>query len=364
MNKLYRYIIAAIITAMVLFVMWFFSSIVKYILISAVLSIVGKPLVDKLCRLEVRQWKFPKWLAATVVLLVMWGFTVLVVWLFVPLIMGKINSLGSYDFAHLTNIFSEPITKLEQFLRNKLSIELNVGAITFSDAIQQKLSSAIEPTISSIGSIIDKLSSIAIGAFSISFITFFFLKESNLFSEGLVILFPSKFEENVKRGLNSSINLLSRYFIGLIVESAIKLVVITPCLYFIVGIPFADSVIIALITAVLNVIPYIGPLLGGIIGIVLGATVPGIGNVGELIFQMVVILSVFQVIDNIIIQPYVYSSSVRAHPLEIFLVILAAGSIAGVMGMLLAIPAYTVIRVFAKEFFNNLRVVQKLTEKI
>ncbi|HNV51901.1 MAG TPA: AI-2E family transporter, partial [Tenuifilaceae bacterium] len=57
-------------------------------------------------------------------------------------------------------------------------------------------------------------------------------------------------------------------------------------------------------------------------------------------------------------------NSVKAHPLEIFIVLLIAGSVAGILGMLLAIPCYTVIRVFAKEFFNNFRVVQKLTEKI
>ena len=68
--------------------------------------------------------------------------------------------------------------------------------------------------------------------------------------------------------------------------------------------------------------------------------------------------------DDFVLQPTLYSERVKAHPLEIFIVILIAGSLAGVLGMLLAIPAYNVIRVFAKEFFNNFRVVQKLTEKI
>ena len=115
----------------------------------------------------------------------------------------------------------------------------------------------------------------------------------------------------------------------------------------------------------MNVIPYIGPLLGGIVGILIGSTSPDtLLPMNTVIIEMAIIFTVFQVIDNIILQPYVYSSSVKAHPLEIFLVILVAGSIAGVVGMLLAIPAYTVLRVFAKEFFNKLRVVQKLTGNI
>ena len=69
-------------------------------------------------------------------------------------------------------------------------------------------------------------------------------------------------------------------------------------------------------------------------------------------------------LDDFVLQPTLYSERVKAHPLEIFLVILIAGSLAGILGMLLAIPSYTVLRVFAKEFFSQFRLVRKLTEKI
>jgi predicted PurR-regulated permease PerM len=82
-----------------------------------------------------------------------------------------------------------------------------------------------------------------------------------------------------------------------------------------------------------------------------------------LIFMTVVFVSV-QLIDNFVFQPLIFSNSVHAHPLEIFIVLLIAGSVGGILGMLLAIPSYTVLRVFAKEFFNKFRVVQKLTKKI
>jgi predicted PurR-regulated permease PerM len=66
----------------------------------------------------------------------------------------------------------------------------------------------------------------------------------------------------------------------------------------------------------------------------------------------------------VLFQPLIYSSSVKAHPLEIFLVIIAAGSIAGILGMFLAIPTYTIVRVIAKEFFVNMKLVRKLTENL
>ena len=75
-------------------------------------------------------------------------------------------------------------------------------------------------------------------------------------------------------------------------------------------------------------------------------------------------LLILKGLDDFVLQPTLYSSRVKAHPLEIFLVILIAGSLAGILGMLLAIPSYTVLRVFAKEFFSQFSLVRKLTEKI
>ena len=78
-------------------------------------------------------------------------------------------------------------------------------------------------------------------------------------------------------------------------------------------------------------------------------------------------LSVFvvaQMIDNFVLQPTIFSKSVKAHPLEIFLVILSAGSLGGIVGMILAIPLYSFLRIVAKEFFNGYKVVQGLTKNI
>jgi predicted PurR-regulated permease PerM len=135
-----------------------------------------------------------------------------------------------------------------------------------------------------------------------------------------------------------------------------------------VGIEFNHAVVIGLFCGMFNVIPYLGPWMGAAVGLLIGAalninadfmsyTLPLLG------LMAVVFLSV-QIIDNILFQPLIYSSSVKAHPLEIFLVIMAAGSLAGILGMILAIPVYTILRVVAKEFFDNLKLVRKLTENL
>jgi predicted PurR-regulated permease PerM len=135
----------------------------------------------------------------------------------------------------------------------------------------------------------------------------------------------------------------------------------------IVGLDFKQSLLIGLTAAVMNIIPYLGPLIGSGLGILMGLAFHidmGIENLLPMAGYMAIVYMVVHLIDNFIFQPFIFGSSVNAHPLEIFLVIMMAGSIGGVTGMIVAIPAYTILRVFAKEFFNNFRVVKKLTEKI
>ena len=83
-----------------------------------------------------------------------------------------------------------------------------------------------------------------------------------------------------------------------------------------------------------------------------------------LIFNMILVEAVTHLIDNIVFQPIIFSNSVKAHPLEIFIVVLVAGFAAGIPGMLLGIPAYTVIRVFAREFFYGFKAVQRITSSL
>jgi FAD synthase len=119
------------------------------------------------------------------------------------------------------------------------------------------------------------------------------------------------------------------------------------------------------VMGVMNVVPYAGPLIGGVISVLVGVISPiGAMGVGHTILIIIAVLLVIKGLDDFMLQPTLYSERVKAHPLEIFLVILIAGSLAGILGMLLAIPSYTVIRVFAKEFFSQFSLVRKLTEKI
>ena len=115
-------------------------------------------------------------------------------------------------------------------------------------------------------------------------------------------------------------------------------------------------------------IPYVGPLIGELIGVILALIIKistGAGlDVNIWIFAVIVLsIMVFaQLIDNFVYQPVIYSTSIKASPLEIFIVLLMAGTMGGVVGMLLAIPAYTVVRVIAGRFFRDYKPIRRLIE--
>jgi predicted PurR-regulated permease PerM len=172
---------------------------------------------------------------------------------------------------------------------------------------------------------------------------------------------------NVNRALYSIKRLLTRYFIGIVIQSTCIMTLVTIGMT-IVGIELKQALVMGLILGIVNVIPYVGPWLGLFIAIIMGVA----SHVNQdfntvvipLVFYMILVEAIVHLIDNVLFQPVIFSSSVKAHPLEIFIVVLAAGFAAGVPGMVLGIPAYTVLRVFAREFFNNFKAIRKLTSSL
>ena len=173
-------------------------------------------------------------------------------------------------------------------------------------------------------------------------------------------------EDSVAQTVKDTEHLLSRYFIGLIIEVIGVILVDFLGLWLIARIGVNYAIGIAFIAGLLNVIPYVGPLLGELIGVVLCVVLKygaGIGlNVDIWVFALIVlaIMLTAQLIDNFIYQPLIYSTSIKSTPLEIFIVLLMAGTIGGTVGLLVGIPAYTVIRVIAIRFFSDRKVVRRL----
>ncbi len=364
MNKLVKYIIGVAFTAIILSLLWYFSNIVAYILISAVLAIIGKPLVALLSKIKIRNFRLPSIVVALITLGTIWTVAITFFSLFIPLISSNVNQLASIDLSKIIESFTQPLESLQSFIQEFFAVKTSAFSIVNSITTQLSSLFNVGDINKFFNSIIGTIFDGVVALFSISFITLFFLKEDKLFYEMVISMFPSRYESNVSRALESISELLIRYFTGILAESTIVMLVLSITLS-LFGMEVETAFFIGLMVGVLNVVPYIGPLIGGGLGLFLGVLNPIEGmDIFETVTIIVGAVLFTQAVDNFILQPLLYSNRVKAHPLEIFIVILMAGSMAGVLGMLLAIPSYNVIRVFAKEFFYNLKLVQRLTGKM
>lgn len=359
-----RFTVGALLTAAILFLVWYFSSVVIYILVSAVLAIMGRPLVNWLSRRQIGKLIMPRWAAATVTLIAIAVIFVSIFSLFIPLIFSKINEFAHLDFTQVLASVEEPISHAQHYLQHTFA--LPETQFSLSETLISTLKDFINYNTlnSTFTSIINIALSTLISVFSIAFITFFFLKEDGLFYSMVTAMFPDRLQANVTRALDSISVLLARYFTGIFTESLILMVIISTVMI-LFGMKTDNALLIGLIMGVMNVIPYAGPLIGGILSAFIGIVTPIEGYTA--IHTVVIICSTLFCIkgfDDFVLQPTIYSERVKAHPLEIFLVILIAGYMAGILGMLFAIPSYTVLRVLAKEFFSEFSLVQKLTQNI
>ena len=355
-NSLFKSIFYLISLILIGYIIYELKIIVGYIIIASILTLLARPVV----KLLTSKLKFGSTLASIVaisfILIVISG----VISLLIPLVLEQGKNLSLLN----VNAFQDKINTLyiefNGYL-NKFNIDLNQSLVDIEGLTKNSVE-AIPVLLNSVGSI---LGSITLGILSVIFITFFLLKDGEYFEKLFTQLFPTKMKKRIEKSLIEIKVLLSRYFLGLLFQITILFTMYTIILL-IFGVK--DAVVIAFLCALLNLIPYIGPL----IGIILMSFLTMTSYLGQDFSSVIIPKTIYviigyvfaQLIDNFLSQPYIFSNSIKSHPLEIFLVILSGGILFGIVGMILAIPLYTVIKVFLKVFFSNNALVKKLTKNI
>ncbi|MCF8372725.1 MAG: AI-2E family transporter [Bacteroidales bacterium] len=368
MNKNLRIVLIALGVVLLLASLWYFKSIVAYLLIAAIISLIGQPLVDLFDRIKIKKFHLPRALSAALTLVVIWVLVLGFFRIFIPLVANQATELSAIDSEQVARSLEAPLEKLETLFGNlPISGKEN---LSMEEYVSAKVANIVNVSYLTdiFGFITGALGDLFIAIFSISFISFFFLKEKGLFSNAILTLTPRGNEGKMGHAMASIKKLLVRYFIGLASEVCLIIILMSLGLHFIAGLDFDTALVIGLFAGLVNVIPYVGPILGAAFGLIMGL----ITNIHldfysamlPLLAYIALVFLIVQLIDNILMQPLIYSSSVNAHPLEIFLVIMIAGSMAGITGMVVAIPVYTILRVVGKEFFSQLKIVSKLTQNI
>lgn len=361
---LIKYLRPIIAFAILLFMLWYFSGIVTYIVIATLLSLMGNPLVKRLNKIKFGKRKMPHALSAAITLLTMifiFGVFVLII---VPLIIQQANVITSIDVNAVVNHYKGPMDSFNNFL-----VQYNV--ISSGETIAQYLESQIADLLdltkftNFFANLVTATGSVLMGIFIILFLTFYFLLDDKLLKKFILILTPEDHVENTERVMHDSKILLVRYFHGILLEIVIMMTLESAGLL-ILGVP--NAILIGFFGGLMNVIPYLGPVIGATLGVVLASLSElSMGNYDQVFFTVLTVLAVFagaNLIDNFVLQPQIYSRNVKAHPVEVFLVIIIGGKLAGVPGMILAIPTYTIIKVIAREFAQRMKLVKYLTRKM
>ena len=267
-DRLARYIIILGTLAIAALLGYFFGSVLAYILLAFVVSLIGQPVFLLLRKIKIKGKSAPDALLAAITLVFIFAILILVVVQVIPVVTNIVREASSlkaqenFDSQNIINLVNSWIIRVIPWVGEDF------------DGVQliiQKISEVLDlSNISGIlGSVASAVAGLAVGLFSVIFISFFFIKDETLFGRIIGALVPDTIEDKVKKTILDIERLLSRYFVGLIVE--IFGVVLLNCLglWLIARIGPQYALGIAFIAGVLNVIPYVGPLIGEVIGVLL-----------------------------------------------------------------------------------------------
>ena len=355
-NSILKTILKIVGLSLLIYIIYKVHILIIYLLIASILSLIFRPVFN----FFTHKLKFNITLASIVTLLLIILILAGLISLLIPLVLEQGKNLSLLNVNALESKFSLLFSELNNYLtRFNLNIEDSIFNV---EEFSKQSIQAIPIILNSVGGV---LGSFTLGLLSVLFITFFFLRDSIKFEKWIILLLPNTYTKRANKSFREINNLLSRYFLGLILQITILFIFYTIILL-ILGVE--DAIVIAFLCSLLNLIPYIGPIVGFIVITTLTMTSYLGSDFSSVILPKTIFVGigyiVAQIFDNFLSQPYIFSNSVKSHPLEIFLVIISGGFLFGVVGMIIAIPLYTAFKVIGKVFFSENKLVKKLTKNL
>lgn len=349
-KKMMTYFLTVILLVFIGWKLYLIKKLLIWFLIAIMISLITKPIIHFLQK----KWKLHRIISVSIAILILSFLFISICSLVVPLILNLSQHLSSLDTNYLKQeIIDFWLDTTLFFRREGFDISAHLSEIDFANYLKKIPLFIVE--------IFSGSSNFIMGIFCVSFISFFLIKENGLLRHIFFAFVPQEKESQWENSIEKINKLLSRYLIGVVFQISILFVFYTVLLFCISAEnPFS----IAAVCALLNLIPFVGPLIGYFLMILLT-----ISNLLGADFQNIILPKIYiitggyalaQLNDNFLVQPLVFSKSVRSHPLEIFLVITASGLGFGVFAMVLSVPFYTALKVIIKIFFSQHPIVKKL----
>jgi len=369
-EKLFRLIFIAACFAVAYFALKFFGNVIGYILLGFVIALISKPLIKLLRKIRIKGRSAPQAVLALLSIAFIVSILSGIITIMLPVLKNVAVDISMIAAGSEIDSMSALFSDFNSFLIDNFDLE---DDFRIEMMAVKELSSILNPSFfgNIIGTVASTLASAVITLFAVTFIAFFLIKDETMFSKIVSSFTPGSQSEHITRTISDVEHLLSRYFVGLILDMSCVGVLNFLGLWTIAGLDMESALGIGFIAGLLNIIPYIGPISGCILGTFMGVAIKlcsggAVGISMELGVMILIFASIFiftQIVDMFFLQPLIYSTSIKAYPLEIFLVILLAGSLGGPLGMIVAIPSYTVLRVIAINFFPDSNYVKNFIRK-
>lgn len=321
----------------------FISTLFAPILIAGFLFYLLNPLVNLLMKIKVKNHQVSRTFAVAIVFLLLIAIIVSALSFLIPNILNQVEQLIQ-NMPEYIKSFQRFLTKvLQQKNLPPWIVDLtkDVDINAYTKEIEESLSGFAKNFMmsitSSIGSIIGMVTSVTVTIVTVPFMLFYMLKDGHKLVPTVTGIFSEKQANRIGELLEKMSETISKYISG----QAIECLFVGTCTaigYGIVGVPFA--LLIGIFAGITNMIPYIGPYIG-----VLPALILALSNSVRQTILVIIVCVVVQQIDGNLIYPNVIGKSLDIHPLTIIIILLVAGNLAGLLGMLLAVPVYAVIKV-------------------
>ncbi len=329
-DRVFRWVAVGVILGAAALVLWTFARLVVYLLIGFVLAYLMRPVKDR-----IQATGLGRIGAILVTFLVFFGAVAILVRFLAPFVAEQIAAVSG----------ELSPGSVARTVAGRVAGWIPVDAARMEDAMIRVLDTLLqEDRLSRLaGSVFDLFANIFYAVIVVPFVAFFFLKDGSRLRKSTLGAVPNRYFE-ITLGIIDKVEInIGRYFRAIGVQSLSIMVVSTVLLSF-AGLEFALAV--GVFTGLANTIPYFGPLLGFAAG-----TIVGISQTGDfsLLPGILVAMAATQVTDNVLFQPMIFSRAARAHPLVILFVVLVGAQLGGILGMLVAIPVVTTLRVLARE---------------
>src|SRR6056297_83721 len=344
LDKVIKSVIGAAGLILLGLIVYNYSNLIAYALIAMLLSYMLDPIVNRLQAAGMDRTLGTTLTLATLVLVIVWGSTSVI-----PIVANQMASLArQLDIENL------------RFIAEQIEVSIINTFEFIPEGFLRDNMSVLSDNLFDVGQISDLVTNI-IGIFTnlfaaflvIPFATFFFLKDGHKIRRDILKLVPNKYFETILSLVDKIETRLGIYFRSVFIQCTLVGVVSWLALS-VAGLNNSASVGIAIGLA--NSIPYFGPLIGYVLSIVISIIETGDFS---LVIPCIIAVLIAQILDNVVLQPLIFSKSADMHPVAILFIILIGAQTAGILGMLIAIPIATVVKISIIQIhwsFNNYRI--------